>query len=251
MNGAVRKKPLIAGFSETQAIRGLGMTDDECYAKLLADKFDYTNTYYDREPRLDFTDAHPSLSGAYDFILSADVLEHIAPPWSMLSMKSVTYLRPTVFSSPRYLVRARKVSSTFRSCRGAEYRIVPLGDTTVLINRRRDGSLEITEELLFHGGPGATLEMRQLSPGELREKLRSGGFREVEFLSQDMPQFGVLFDPDVSQPLVARKEKFAMRGPALGQLIDAMQTAQKQVSLATGSKWVRLGRMLGIGPKFS
>ena len=63
-----------------KAIRGLGMSDKECYNGLLAEKFDYTNTFYDREPRLDFTESHPELAGQYDFILSADVLEHIAPP---------------------------------------------------------------------------------------------------------------------------------------------------------------------------
>ena len=41
-----------------------------------------------------------------------------------------------------------------------EFRIVPLGEANVLINRRRDGALEIRDDLVFHGGSGATLEMR-------------------------------------------------------------------------------------------
>jgi len=71
--------PLVE-FPKLKSIRALGMTDKQGYARLLADKFDYTNTYYDREPRFDFTESHPGLGGAYDFILSADVLEHVAPP---------------------------------------------------------------------------------------------------------------------------------------------------------------------------
>ena len=74
-----RSLPL-PGFPKLKAIRGLGMSDKDCYNGLLAEKFDYTNTFYDREPRLDFTESHPELAGQYDFILSADVLEHIAPP---------------------------------------------------------------------------------------------------------------------------------------------------------------------------
>ena len=31
----------------------------------------------------------------------------------------------------------------------------------MLINRRRDGALEIRDDLTFHGGSGATLEMRE------------------------------------------------------------------------------------------
>src|SRR5262252_566293 len=68
------KTLILAGFPKLKAIRGLGMTDKECYAKLLAEKFDYVNTYYDREPRLDIRERHPDQSGAYDFIISADVL---------------------------------------------------------------------------------------------------------------------------------------------------------------------------------
>jgi hypothetical protein len=69
----------LADFPRLKSIRGLGMTDKPGYAAILADKFDYTNTYYDRPPRFDFTEAHPELYGSCDFILSADVLEHVAP----------------------------------------------------------------------------------------------------------------------------------------------------------------------------
>src|SRR5258705_8594094 len=67
-------------FPRMKDIRGLGMPDKECCAQLLAEKFDYTNTFYDREPRFDSTQADESLWGRYDFILSADVLEHVGPP---------------------------------------------------------------------------------------------------------------------------------------------------------------------------
>src|SRR5258708_3705244 len=71
---------LLRDFPKLKAIRGIGMTDNKCYAEILADKFDYANTFYDREPCFDFTEPHPLHAGMYDFILSADVLEHIAPP---------------------------------------------------------------------------------------------------------------------------------------------------------------------------
>src|SRR5262245_40764853 len=64
--------PLV-DFPVLKSIRGLGMSDKEGYAAILAEKFDYTNTYYDREPRLDFTAEHPDRYGTIDFILSADV----------------------------------------------------------------------------------------------------------------------------------------------------------------------------------
>src|SRR5205085_9384401 len=53
-------------FPQLKAIRGLGMTDKPCYARLLAEKFDYQNTFYDHEPRLDFSNPDPALAGGYD-----------------------------------------------------------------------------------------------------------------------------------------------------------------------------------------
>ena len=67
-------------FPRLKSIRGLGMSDKDCYSKTLAEKFDYTNTFYDREPRFDSSNPDPALWNQYDFILSADVLEHVGPP---------------------------------------------------------------------------------------------------------------------------------------------------------------------------
>src|SRR4030081_2819684 len=58
---------ILREFPRLKSIRGLGMTDKEGYADILAEKFDYTNTYYDREPRFDFTETHTDRYGTYDF----------------------------------------------------------------------------------------------------------------------------------------------------------------------------------------
>src|SRR5205823_6143537 len=140
---------------------------------------------------------------------------------------------------------------------------VPLGGGQVLINRRSDGGLEIRDDLIFHGGSGATLEMREFGATSLREKLSGAGFREAEFLVENLPEIGVFFDHDVSQPLIARKERFVMDGRVASEFAGAwreMQTGAwrereradrlaEQMRLAAGSRWVRLGRRLGVGPK--
>src|SRR5579871_1608766 len=59
----------LPGFPALRALRALGMTDKDSYSGRLAEKFDYTNTYYDREPRFDFTETHAGLAGTYDFII--------------------------------------------------------------------------------------------------------------------------------------------------------------------------------------
>jgi hypothetical protein len=71
---------ILPDFPRLSGIKGLGLSDQASYAEPLAEKFDYTNTYYDREPRFDITEAHPDRYGTYDFILSSDVFEHIEAP---------------------------------------------------------------------------------------------------------------------------------------------------------------------------
>jgi hypothetical protein len=240
------------------------MTDKEGYASILADKFDYTNTHYDREPRFDFTERHPERYGSYDFILSSDVIEHIAPPIGRALEETCLLLKPrgflalTIFCNPDDRMREH-----FPELH--EYRAVPLGDSQVLINRRRDGALEIRDDLIFHGGTGATLEMREFGITALKEKLYAAGFREFEFLTENIPGIGVLFDHDVSQPLVARKERFAGDLPAWTELVQRWRVAdahsnnarwtleeqESQIRLASESRWVRLGRKLGVGPNFN
>jgi hypothetical protein len=252
--------PLIS-FPKLKAIRGLGMTDKEAYAEILAEKFDYTNTQYDREPRFDFTEHHPKLAGAYDFILSADVLEHIAPPIGRaleeccLLLKDHGFLGVTVYCNPGDQLREH-----FPQLH--QYRVVPLGDGDVLINRRQDGTLEVTDQLVFHGGTGSTLEMREFGASELAANLVAAGFRDVDFLTHNLPEIGVLFDHDVSQPLIARKAPYVMDACARSQLIAEWRAAQDQVlrereqaelrssqmRLAAQSKWLKLGRRLGLGP---
>lgn len=252
-----RSLPLPA-FPRLKSVRGLGMSDKQCCAERLADKFDYTNTWYDREPRFDSSNPDPALWGQYDFILSADVLEHVGPPVEATLTQLCRMLKPrgflgvTVFCAPSDTLREH-----FPDLQ--DYRIVPLGESQVLINRRADGTLEIRDDLIFHGGSGSTLEMREFGATSLREKLTGAGFREVEFLVENLAGIGVFFDHDVSQPLIARKERFAMETRAIAEFTDAYLAEQQavrklnqlgeQLRLAGQSRWLKLGRRLGIGPK--
>lgn len=260
---------ILTQFPKLKAIRGLGISDHQGYARILSDKFDYTNTFYDREPQFDFTEPHPQLSGAYDFILAADVIEHVAPPIECALQALCRLLKPhgflglTIYCNPQDQMREHFPGLY-------EFRVVPLGDSQVLINRRRDGTLEVRDDLVFHGGTGATLEMREFGITELQANLLAAGFLEVNFLTVNMPEIGVLFDHDVSQPLIARKEPFVMDKCARSQIINEWRAAQdrpkdrepdpqerkrvhqmaEQMRLASESRWVRLGRLLGVGPKF-
>lgn len=254
---------VLAKFPKIKAIRGLGLSDQACYAEILSEKLDYTNTYYDREPRFDLSQTHPELAGTLDFILLADVLEHIAPPVECALAESFRLLKPrgflgiTIYCNPTDRMREHFPELN-------EFRIVQLGPSQVLINRKRDGSLEVRDDLIFHGGSGATLEMREFGKTALESKLLAAGFHEVSLLTDNLPEIGILFDHDVSQPLVARKERFVLDRGASAQLLEEVQLAnqraarerdraevwKQQVRLAEESRWLRLGRKIGLGPKF-
>jgi SAM-dependent methyltransferase len=255
---------VLAEFPKLKGIRGLGISDQPSYARILAEKFDYTNTFYDREPRLDLAELHPQLYGTYGFILLADVIEHIAPPIERALEEAFRLLKPhgflgiTIFCNP-----ADQMREHFPELN--EFRIVQLGKSSVLVNRRRNGILEVRDDLVFHGGAGATLEMREFGITELSAKLLAAGFLEVHLLTDNLPRIGILFDQDVSQPLIARRQPFVMDKCVRSQLIDEWralglqvahereraQTLAAQIRLATESRWLRLGRKLGVGPKFT
>src|SRR5439155_25460401 len=119
------------------------------------------------------------------------------------------------------------------------------------------------DDLIFHGGAGATLEMREYGVTALRRQLIGSGFCEVGFLTENNPAIGVYFDHDVSQPLIARKAPFVMEKHAVSQLIDAWRAGcnadgddkresamlRAQVKMARESRWVKFGRKLGLGPE--
>lgn len=248
---------ILRDFPRLKSIRGLGVSDKVGYAGILAEKFDYTNTQYDREPRMDLTEFHPKLHGTYDFILCADVLEHIAPPIERALEEACRLLKPhgflgiTVFCNP-----ADRLREHFPDLN--EFRIVPLGDSTVLINRRKDGTLEIRDDLVFHGGTGTTLEMREFGATSLREKLLGAGFSDVHLLTENIPQIGIFFDHDVSQPLIARKAPFVMEKWTMSEMVDQWRNAsipdaslRTQIRMARDSRWLKLGRKLGVGPDFT
>jgi len=263
-------------FPSVRAIKGIGLSDDLGYAVPLAGKFDYTNTYYDREPYLDITTPDPKLQGTYDFILSSDVFEHVPPAAERAFVESYKLLKPNGFlciTVPSTL--DAKTAEHYPDLH--DYAIVNLRDQPVLINRKRDGTLEIHDKLRFHGGHGATLEMRVFSQKDLAERLRSAGFSEVAFQAKSVEEFGIILDGIFSRPLVARKEAFVPGPEVFSQLLhqyrsqaeelsklrtEAAEMSAKNLQLqrekdvleikvraAAQSKWVRLGNRLGRGPR--
>ena len=276
--GAARPLP---EFPKDKNIKGFGLSDDLLYATPLAEKFDYTNTFYDRQPYLDITEPHPDQYGTYDFILSSDVFEHVAPPVERAFEEAFRLLKPHGFLCITVPSSAADEDTVEYYPDLHEYSIVELGGEHVLINRKQDKTLEIHQNLEFHGGIGATLVMRQFSQRDLARKLGGSGFAEVVYQTESVAPFGIMLVGNWSLPLVARKKQFArintaapvpvpvpepvpVPPPAGTPELEAQMSRlhhekaalerrvaalESQLRIAADSRWLKLGRRLGFGPK--
>lgn len=186
-------------------IRGVGLSDWVEYATRLADVVDYTNTYYHQEPQLDITAIGDDIAGSCDFIISTDVFEHVLPPVSRAFEGARRLLKPgglLVLTVP-YALEFSHTREHFPNL----HKWVVEGDKLSgyrLRNLREDGVEEVFEDLVFHGGPGSTLEMRLFSRDSLLAELKAAGFSDVRIADEDLPEIGVLWPCHWSLPVLAR-----------------------------------------------
>jgi SAM-dependent methyltransferase len=220
MFGAVLSLP---EFPVMKGIRGIGMSDSPQLAERLAEKLDYTNTFYHQAPFFDVVHPDSKDFGRYDFILTSEVMEHVPPPVEHAFANLHRLLKPyglLIMTTP-YTLGGRTLEH-FPELH--EFTLASPGDKTVLINRRRDGSVEIFEDLVFHGGPGSTVEMRVFTEESLRENLLAAGFLSVRVATENVPEFGIEHAETWSLPIVASKETFH---PPVAELSREYLTARR------------------------
>jgi SAM-dependent methyltransferase len=143
-----------------------------------------------------------ALAGSCDFVVSLDVLEHVAPPWSLALVHLRELLKPggvLVLTVP--MLPDGSTIEHFPDL--AEYEIVTRGAERVLVNRTRAGEVQVFEDLVFHGGPGATLEMRICSLPDVLADLRGAGFVDVRPFDRPVPEYGIVWT-STEWPIVAR-----------------------------------------------
>tara|TARA_R110000737_G_scaffold2923_18_gene10085 strand:+ start:223106 stop:224818 length:1713 start_codon:yes stop_codon:yes gene_type:complete len=193
---------LISDMPPRPEIRGIGMSDWGVYAKRLANVFSYTNTFYDHEPQLDVTNPDPALFGTYDFIISSDVYEHVAPPVSIAFENAKKLLKPggvMIFSVPFTLGETVEHFPDLH-----DYEIVGKGASSVLINTTKTGVKQEFRNLVFHGGEGATLEMRVYGREPLIKHFEDAGFETPTVYQDPHQEFGIYFPQNWSLPMIAR-----------------------------------------------
>jgi SAM-dependent methyltransferase len=194
----------IAEFPLSPHIKGMGTSDWEVYAIALAQKFDYVNTYYHQDPKLDITDIGSHPVDCFDFITSTDVFEHVLPPVQRAFDNAWKLLKPGgvfVFSVP-YSFEAETLEH-FPDI--YDFNIVERNGRTILENRTRTGEAQVFENLVFHGGVGKTLEMRVFSKSAIVKHLKEAGFRRMAFFDREVMSAGLCWPIEWSLPLIAVK----------------------------------------------
>ena len=198
---AANALPLPDFHDRTGISKGSGAGDAHCYAFPLAEKVNYTNTFYDREPYLDITVSHPDQYGTYDFILSSDVFEHVDTPVGRAFEEAFRLLKPNGFlciTVPSVI--ADETVEHYPDLH--QYSVVEFdwGARADQPQARWVKTLEIHGNLVFHGGISTTLEMRLFSQADPIFNSKTTDYSDVVLQMEPVERFGIVFDRP-GQPL--------------------------------------------------
>ena len=202
--GLFKQSIALPDFPVRPDIKGVGLSDWLGYAANLAQKLGYTNTFYHQAPFLDIVAPPPDHLARYDFVISTDVFEHVPPPVSRAFDGSAALLKPgglLVLTVP-----FTDVPTTVEHYPDLkQFAVAKVGGEWVLVNRDQTGAYSVHTGLVFHGGPGDTLEMRIFSRADTLRWLAQAGFVDVVVHEGAAPQWGVIPPHHHGLPITARR----------------------------------------------
>lgn len=185
-------KPIpLSDFFPDKNIKAMGLSDARHYADKLAALFDYTNFFYHTEPFLDICNIEAMTAGSYDLLITSDVYEHVPPPRHVAYVNSHHLLKPDgllLLTVPYTMLP--KTAEHFPDLH--QFGFVKDKKGMLLVNRRRDQTIEVFDELTWHGGEGSTLELRVFAETDLLQILADAGFKDITIWHDDIPAYGIL-----------------------------------------------------------
>src|SRR5437016_10071986 len=177
-----QKNFILPEFLIRKDIKGLGLTDPESYASQLKQKFDYINTYFHQEPRLDIASDSiaPEQRQVYDFIISSEVFEHVVPPVQVAFDNAYQMLRRgglLLLTVPYGL----QPETTEHFPELYEFTLVERDGGCELHNLTKASVRQTFRNLVLHVGRASTLQMRVFSYSGLLGLLSPAVFADVAF----------------------------------------------------------------------
>ncbi|MEO7051003.1 MAG: methyltransferase domain-containing protein [Rhodanobacter sp.] len=179
----------------------------EGYAGRLARHLSYRNTFYHQKPRLDISHIDAAMESTLDFVIASDVFEHVEPPVSLAFENVRRLLKPDgvfIFSVPYTHPGGEQHPTQEHFPQLHNYEIQRVDGRARMKNITRDGTVEYFDDLVFHGGPGSTLEMRLFSQWSVVRELECAGFHEVTIYSAADLRHGIHWPNKCSVPMAAR-----------------------------------------------
>lgn len=189
---------------------GIGTSEYLPLCEILSSKSNFKNTYYHLDPsdefHLDITNIKNKDKSQFDFIVSCEVFEHIPRPVSRAFKGAYELLNADgvfVFTVPYTLEKSTQ--EHFSNLHN--YKIINLdGEAeSILVNREASGKLSVYDKLIFHGGPGHTLEHRVFCKEDIYKELSAAGFKNIVFWDEDFAAWGAGWDEKWSRPITAVK----------------------------------------------
>lgn len=200
----------LSAFPKERAISALGISDAIPFAYCMRRAIPgYRNTQFDPalvtsdSPNFDIKTPSPEFLGTADVITCSEVLEHVEPPVQPAFDGLFSLLKPggtLVLTVPSSL---GKTVEHFPDL--YEWRLEARGGKRVLINRTRDGQLQEFENLVFHGGGDAVLEMRVFGMEDIVAHLQAAGFTDIRIHDESDLEHGILYQNRWSLPVTARR----------------------------------------------
>lgn len=183
----------------------MSMSDRPEIAMHLERAFNYINSFYHCEPKLDILELPAKWIRYFDVVISSDVLEHVNPPVCRAFEGLFHLIKPggaLLLSVP--WVPEGYTTEHYPDLH--EYTILhDDSGAAVLHNKTRDGRIQVFHNLVFHGGPGHTLEMRVFSKRGLIDALSAAGFCDIFILDAEYLPFGIVWNDPWSVPVMAKR----------------------------------------------
>jgi SAM-dependent methyltransferase len=217
----------VPDFPTMKSLRGIGTSDTAQYAALLAERFDYRNTFHDRPPEFDIMRPREHDFGMYDFVISSEVFEHVPPPVETAFSNVLRMLKPNgvlVFTVP-YSIEDRTLEH-YPDLH--EYAVTRLGGSSVLLNRTTEGLLQVFDNLVFHLSSSAALEMREFAERDFMTMLAGVGFAGIQVHGENYEPFGILYPEPWSLPLAARRGGYALGRESAREIMEELVDSQWQ-----------------------